>query len=68
MELSFSKDWLKVQYVTFDDKWTFGGTDLSKRVVGGIARGHCWFIPRNIGGPGVKCKSSVDGAIGAPLN
>ena len=62
MEMSFSKDWLKVQFVTFDKAWKFGGTDLTKATYGGIARGHCWFVPR-IGGKGVECKSSRNGDV-----
>ncbi|KAH9160616.1 hypothetical protein LEN26_001773 [Aphanomyces euteiches] len=68
MELSFSKDWLKVQFVTFDRDWDFGGLDLAKSHIGGIQRGHCWFIPRTFReSSGVECRSSVNGAIGAPL-
>ncbi|KDO26460.1 hypothetical protein SPRG_08263 [Saprolegnia parasitica CBS 223.65] len=69
-ELSFSKEWLKVQFVTFDNDWRFGGFDYSKLKVGGIARGHCWYIPSVHGDApkrGVECNSSVNGAIGAPL-
>ncbi|KAF0705767.1 Aste57867_6924 [Aphanomyces stellatus] len=71
MELSFSKDWLKVQFVTFDKAWTFGGLNYADTVPGGIQRGHCWFVPSvqysATGAKGVACKSSVDGAIGAPI-
>ena len=66
MELSFSKDWLKVQFVTFDKSWSFGGTDITKTVTGGMARGHCWFIPRTIGTSGVECKSSNDADLSVP--
>ncbi|KAF0705770.1 Aste57867_6927 [Aphanomyces stellatus] len=68
MELSFSKDWLKVQFATFDKAWTFGGMDMTKTVPGGIQRGHCWYIPHvNATGPGVECKASINYAVGAPL-
>ncbi|OQR90638.1 calcineurin-like phosphoesterase [Achlya hypogyna] len=69
-ELSFSKEWLKVQFVSFDKQWSFAGNDLSATVKGGLGRGHCWFIPSGQfiapGVKGVECKSSVNGAIGAP--
>ncbi|OQR92833.1 calcineurin-like phosphoesterase [Achlya hypogyna] len=71
MELSFSRDWLKVQFATFDTDWIFGGFNMSETQVGGVARGHCWFIPRANAGVsplGLECKSSHDGAIGAPLH
>ncbi|KAF0718208.1 Aste57867_1835 [Aphanomyces stellatus] len=68
MELSFSADWLKVQFATFDSNWQFGGLDMSKTKVGGVQRGHCWFVPRRSSqSRGVECKASVNGAIGAPL-
>ncbi|CAK4590208.1 unnamed protein product [Aphanomyces euteiches] len=71
MELIFSPEWLKVQFVTFDTTWQFGGMDLSATVQGGLQRGHCWFVPnaQYVGTQalGQKCKSSVDGAIGAPI-
>ncbi|CAK4624966.1 hypothetical protein LEN26_013471 [Aphanomyces euteiches] len=70
MELSFSKDWLKVQFVTFDNKWQFGGMDLKSTVTGGLQRGHCWYIPSGNASAsyaGKECKSSVNTAIGAPL-
>ncbi|KAH9111390.1 hypothetical protein LEN26_013469 [Aphanomyces euteiches] len=70
MELSFSKEWLKVQFVTFDRKWQFGGMDLKATVTGGLQRGHCWYIPGgNSTGAyaGKECKSSINYAIGAPL-
>ncbi|OQR81672.1 calcineurin-like phosphoesterase [Thraustotheca clavata] len=70
MELSFSKEWLKIQFATFDNNWQYGGLDYSKMKVGGIARGHCWFIPRtgsNASPRGIECNSSMNGAIGAPL-
>ncbi|ETW03968.1 hypothetical protein H310_04375 [Aphanomyces invadans] len=69
MELSFSKDWLKVQFATFDKNWKFGGFKYADAVSGGIQRGHCWYVPagNQTGFPGKECKSSVNYAIGAPL-
>lgn len=52
-ELSFSEDWLKVQFVTFDQGWKFSLTPNAV-VPGGLDRRHCWHIPR-IGGPGKEC-------------
>ncbi|OQR81224.1 calcineurin-like phosphoesterase [Thraustotheca clavata] len=66
LELSFSKQWMKVQFATFDSKWSFGGFDQSATVTGGVARGHCWFIHTSLSTTGVECKSSTDGALGAP--
>ncbi|KDO21745.1 hypothetical protein SPRG_21244 [Saprolegnia parasitica CBS 223.65] len=66
MELSFSKDWLKVQFASFDKSWNFGGFNLAATTRGGVAKGHCWYIPRIPGTPGIKCKDSFDGPIGAP--
>ncbi|KAF0715642.1 Aste57867_3269 [Aphanomyces stellatus] len=68
MELRFSHDWLKVQFATFDDQWQFNGMLRNESVVGGVARGHCWYIPRDhMASKGIECDSSVNGAIGAPL-
>ncbi|EQC37232.1 hypothetical protein SDRG_05457 [Saprolegnia diclina VS20] len=70
LELSFSRDWLKVQFATFDSDWRFGGFDLSETTVGGVARGHCWFLPRASAGVspvGLECNASFNGPIGAPL-
>ncbi|OQR82933.1 calcineurin-like phosphoesterase [Achlya hypogyna] len=67
MELSFSKDWLKVQFASFDKSWSFGGFNLAATNRGGVAKGHCWYIPRIPGTPGIKCKDSVDSPIGAPI-
>lgn len=43
-ELSFSKDWLKVQFVTFDQDWKFS-LDINTVQAGGLQRDHCWNIP-----------------------
>ena len=52
-ELTFSQDWIKTQFVTFDNSWQFSLT-ASDIVPGGIQRGHCWNVPRT-GGPGQAC-------------
>ncbi|KAF0705768.1 Aste57867_6925 [Aphanomyces stellatus] len=71
MELSFSKDWLKVQFASFDKAWKFGGLEYASTVTGGLQRGHCWFVPSaqysGMGAKGVACKGSMDGPIGAPI-
>ncbi|ETW04429.1 hypothetical protein, variant [Aphanomyces invadans] len=68
MELIVSKDWLQVRFATFDDQWTFGGLDRQSTVVGGLQRGHCWFIPRtHQASSGIECKGSINGAVGAPM-
>ncbi len=68
LELSFSKDWLKVQFATFDAQWTFGGLHKNATKMGGLQRGHCWYVPRTFReSVGVECKSSVNGAVGAPI-
>ncbi|OQS03860.1 hypothetical protein THRCLA_21041, partial [Thraustotheca clavata] len=70
-ELSFSKDWLKAQWVTFDKSWSFAGNNLEGTVHGGNQRGHCWFIPASQytakSAPGIECKSSINTPLGAPL-
>ncbi|OQR90637.1 calcineurin-like phosphoesterase [Achlya hypogyna] len=71
-ELSFSKDWLKAQWVTFDKDWVFAGNDLEGTKRGSNKRGHCWFIPSQSytakGAPGIECKSSIDTPLGAPIS
>lgn len=52
-ELTFSQDWLKVQFVTFDQHWKFSLNATAVKA-GGLQRGHCWNIPRT-GGPGYSC-------------
>ncbi|KAH9113057.1 hypothetical protein AeMF1_012701 [Aphanomyces euteiches] len=66
MELSFTKEWMKVQFVSFDKSWQFNGFTSGDISPGGIARGHCWFIHKSRDGPGVECKSSVNGVVGLP--
>ncbi|OQR96063.1 calcineurin-like phosphoesterase, partial [Thraustotheca clavata] len=71
-ELSFSKDWLKAQFVTFDSKWVFGGTDIASTTTGGLQHGHCWYIPNTnstaTGAIGKECKASIAGIVGAPIH
>ncbi|KAF0695608.1 Aste57867_13589 [Aphanomyces stellatus] len=67
MELSFTKDWMKVNFATFDDKWVFGGFNYAGTKTGGVARGHCWYVPSVAGTNGVKCKASNDLPLGAPI-
>ncbi|KAF0739868.1 hypothetical protein Ae201684P_016090 [Aphanomyces euteiches] len=67
MELSFTKDWMKVNFATFDTAWSFGGFNYEATKTGGIARGHCWYIPSVIGTKGQECKASVDTPLGAPI-
>ncbi|CAK5167981.1 unnamed protein product [Aphanomyces euteiches] len=67
MELSFTKEWMKVQFASFDKAWQFNGGFTSGDITpGGIARGHCWFIHKSLDGPGVECKSSTNGVVGLP--
>ncbi|RHZ00933.1 hypothetical protein DYB37_010720 [Aphanomyces astaci] len=66
MEVSASKEWLKVQFVSFDKAWVFGGHKVADTVAGGLARGHCWYIHKSLDGPGVPCASSNDGVVGMP--
>ncbi|KAF0709066.1 Aste57867_6107 [Aphanomyces stellatus] len=67
LEMSFTKNWMKVQFVSFDQSWNFKGFNIADTVKGGIGRGHCWFVPKALDSPGVACKTSVDGAIGMPV-
>ncbi len=52
-ELSFSADWIKVQFVTFDSDWVFM-RNAGAVVEGGIQRDHCWHVPRT-GASGKEC-------------
>ncbi|GAB9467255.1 Tartrate-resistant acid phosphatase type 5 [Globisporangium polare] len=49
-ELSASKEWLMVRFLTFDDKWSIAD-DFKASTLGGVAAHHCWYIP-------------VDGSLG----
>ncbi|KAE9191407.1 hypothetical protein PF005_g18855 [Phytophthora fragariae] len=54
--LTASEDWLKLQYHTADDKWTYAES-FNSTSVGGVATKHCWYIP-NDGAEGQECTSS----------
>ncbi|KAF4140062.1 hypothetical protein GN958_ATG10812 [Phytophthora infestans] len=54
--LTASKDWLKLQYHTADDKWSYAES-FNSTSVGGVATKHCWYVP-NDGGEGQECTSS----------
>ncbi|RLN60241.1 hypothetical protein BBJ28_00001404 [Nothophytophthora sp. Chile5] len=56
--LHVSKDWLKTEFVTFDDAWTFS-VNKDEIVQGGYKKGHCWHVPVTIG-TGKECASSQD--------
>ncbi|KAI9919256.1 hypothetical protein PsorP6_012161 [Peronosclerospora sorghi] len=53
--LTVSADWLKLQYHTADDKWSYA-TSFNSTTVGGVATKHCWYIP-NDGTEGKECTS-----------
>ncbi|KAE9027086.1 hypothetical protein PR001_g10611 [Phytophthora rubi] len=54
--LHFSEDWLKTEFITFDDKWTFS-VKKDEIVKGGYQKGHCWHVPVTVG-TGKECASS----------
>ncbi|KAG3207499.1 hypothetical protein PC129_g755 [Phytophthora cactorum] len=54
--LHFSEDWLKTEFVTFDDSWTFS-VKKDEIVKGGYQKGHCWHVPVTVGA-GKECASS----------
>lgn len=62
-ELHFSKDWLRTEFVTFDDKWTFSKKE-TEIVKGGYKKGHCWHVPVTVGA-GRECSSSPAGTVAA---
>ncbi|RHZ40888.1 hypothetical protein DYB26_014001, partial [Aphanomyces astaci] len=66
MELSFSKEWLKVEFVSFDSEWQFNGFSSGDILPGGISRGHCWFLYKSGNTPGVPCNASKEGLVGLP--
>ena len=45
-ELSASKEWLRMRFVTFDNKWRFS-REKSATIKGGSKVDHCWYIPRD---------------------
>ncbi|TYZ60221.1 hypothetical protein PybrP1_000563, partial [[Pythium] brassicae (nom. inval.)] len=53
-ELTASKEWLRVRFLTFDDKWSIAD-EFKASTIGGVAAHHCWYIP-------------VDGAVGKSCN
>ncbi|GMF54178.1 unnamed protein product [Phytophthora fragariaefolia] len=54
--LTASKDWLKLQYHTADDKWSYAKS-FNASTIGGVATKHCWYVP-NDGTEGKECSSS----------
>ncbi|EGZ11539.1 hypothetical protein PHYSODRAFT_250716 [Phytophthora sojae] len=55
--LTASKDWLKLQYHTADDKWSYAKS-FKASTIGGVATKHCWYVP-NDGTEGKECSSST---------
>ena len=53
-EISASKQWLRLRFVTFDRTWRFA-RDNQATVRGGTQIGHCWYIPID-GSYGRACK------------
>ncbi|KAG2826159.1 hypothetical protein PC110_g11762 [Phytophthora cactorum] len=53
--LEASEEWLKVQYHTADNSWSFGST-MSDTTAGGVQTKHCWYIPAD-GTEGKECTS-----------
>ncbi|KAF1774773.1 Metallo-dependent phosphatase-like [Phytophthora cactorum] len=53
--LTASEDWLKLQYHTADDSWTFGSS-MGATTAGGVETKHCWYIPAD-GTKGEECSS-----------
>ncbi|KAG4041534.1 hypothetical protein JG687_00015444 [Phytophthora cactorum] len=51
--LEASKDWLKLQYHTTDDKWSIT-EKFANTTIGGVAAKHCWYIPAD-GTEGSAC-------------
>ncbi|GMF16520.1 unnamed protein product [Phytophthora lilii] len=44
--LTASKDWLKMQYHTADDKWSYAKT-FNSTTIGGVTTKHCWYVPND---------------------
>ncbi|KAL3657233.1 hypothetical protein V7S43_017893 [Phytophthora oleae] len=55
--LTASKDWLKLQYHTADDKWSYAES-FNSTTIGGVATKHCWYVP-NDGTEGKECISTT---------
>ncbi|ETK86169.1 hypothetical protein L915_09179 [Phytophthora nicotianae] len=53
MSVEASEEWLKLQYHTADDSWSFSESFNSTKI-GGVATKHCWYIPVD-GGTGKEC-------------
>ncbi|KAE9296403.1 hypothetical protein PF008_g24009 [Phytophthora fragariae] len=53
--LTASEDWLKLQYHTADNSWSFGSS-MTDTTVGGVETKHCWYIPAD-GTKGQECSS-----------
>ncbi|KAG1705747.1 hypothetical protein DVH05_003498 [Phytophthora capsici] len=51
--LQASKDWLKLQYHTTDNKWNFT-ENWADATIGGVETKHCWYIPAD-GSEGRAC-------------
>lgn len=56
-EISASKTWMKVRFLTFDSDWKLTTKDdgLKNGKIGGVASKHCWYIPVD-GTKGKECK------------
>ncbi|ETP44105.1 hypothetical protein F442_09280, partial [Phytophthora nicotianae P10297] len=54
--LTASEDWLKLQYHTADDSWSYAES-FNSTSIGGVATKHCWYVP-NDGTYGQDCTSS----------
>ncbi|ETM46010.1 hypothetical protein L914_09045 [Phytophthora nicotianae] len=54
--LTASEDWLKLQYHTADDSWSYAES-FNSTTIGGVATKHCWYVP-NDGTYGQDCTSS----------
>jgi len=50
-ELGVSKQWMRLRFITFDDKWNFKGGEQTK---GGIKINYCYYVPQS-GGIGKTC-------------
>lgn len=48
-----STEWLKLQYHTADDSWSFG-SNMEETKAGGAATKHCWYVPAD-GSEGQAC-------------
>ncbi|KAG7384125.1 hypothetical protein PHYBOEH_009642 [Phytophthora boehmeriae] len=44
MSLEASKEWLRLQYHTTDDQWSFAETFEGTKI-GGVQTKHCWYVP-----------------------